>query len=56
MTHLIQTFKGDRKGFSLVEYALIAGLVALISVIILSSMGSSLTGLFGRVDTRLSSA
>jgi pilus assembly protein Flp/PilA len=56
MMHLIQTFKGDRKGFSLVEYALLAGLVALASVAILSSMGISLTSLFTGVNSHLSSA
>jgi Flp pilus assembly pilin Flp len=40
----------------MVEYALLAGLVALASVIILTAMGGSLGGLFGGVNSDLTSA
>jgi Flp pilus assembly pilin Flp len=40
----------------LVEYALLAALVALVSVVILASMGTSMTNLFGSVNSRLTSA
>ena len=56
MMHLIQTFKGDRRGISLIEYALLAGLVALASVTILTAMGTSMSNLFSTINSKLTSA
>ena len=56
MMHFIQRFTGDRRGVSLVEYALLAGLVALASVVILTSMGISMSSLYSGVNSKLTSA
>ena len=45
-----------RRGQGLVEYALIIGLVSIVIVAILTSMGGSISGMFSNQNTTLSSA
>jgi len=56
MIRLIRDLVGDRKGLTLVEYALIAGLLTLACVAVLTSMGSSLNNLYSTFNLDLSSA
>jgi Flp pilus assembly pilin Flp len=53
---LIQRFAGDRRGVTLIEYALIAALVAIASFAILQTMGTQLCGLYSRISSRISTA
>ena len=56
MVRLIRDFVGERRGITLVEYALIAGLITLACVAILTTMGSSLSNLYSSLNSSLSSA
>ena len=56
MMHLIQRFTGDRRAVSLIEYALVAGFVALASVAILTSMGTSMSNLYNGINNKLTTA
>jgi pilus assembly protein Flp/PilA len=49
----IQKFIRDEDGADLIEYALLAGLISLASVAALGSVGTSITGLFANVGTKL---
>ncbi len=52
---LMKDFAGDRRGVTMIEYALIAALVAMVCFSILVTMGSSLSGLYSRIESRISS-
>jgi pilus assembly protein Flp/PilA len=56
MMHLIRRFTSDKRGISLIEYALVAGLVALASVVILTSMGTSMSNLYNGISNKLTTA
>lgn len=49
-------FIKNRSGVTMIEYALIAGIVSVVAIGLLSAMGTSVTGLFGTVTNALSSA
>jgi Flp pilus assembly pilin Flp len=56
MIRLVRDFVGERKGITLVEYALIAGLLTLACVAILTTMGSVLSNFYSSLNSSLSSA
>jgi pilus assembly protein Flp/PilA len=49
----IQAFIRNEEGADLIEYALLAGLISLAAVATLSTVGTSVTGLFAKVSTKL---
>jgi pilus assembly protein Flp/PilA len=49
----ITQFMGDDQGADLIEYALLAGLISLAAVATLTTVGTSITGLFGKISTKL---
>jgi len=49
----IRQFLHDDNGADLIEYALLAGLVSLAAVGTLTNVGTSITGLFGKIKTKL---
>jgi pilus assembly protein Flp/PilA len=53
MKQYLLRFAADTAGVDLVEYALLAGLVTLAAAAGLSSVGSSISSLFGGLDTYL---
>jgi pilus assembly protein Flp/PilA len=50
----ITRFVHDDRGADLIEYALLAGLISLAAVTALGTVGTSITGLFGKISTKLS--
>lgn len=50
----ITKFIKDDHGADLIEYALLAGLISLAAVATLTTMGTSLTGLFTKISDKLS--
>jgi pilus assembly protein Flp/PilA len=56
MFRLIRDLKSDRKGVTLIEYALIGGLVSIVAIALLSAMGTSVKNLFSSVNSALTSA
>jgi len=52
----IQRFTGDRRGLTLIEYALIAGLVAIAAFSVLVTMGGSLSSIYSKVNSKVSAA
>ena len=49
----IVRFIEDEGGADLIEYALLAGLISLAAVAALGIVGTSITGLFGKISTKL---
>jgi pilus assembly protein Flp/PilA len=56
MKKLIKRFFMEEDAVTAIEYGLIAGLVAVVIIGVLWSVGGSLNSIFGTVDTALTSA
>ena len=53
MTRSIHAFIHDDSGADLIEYALVAGLVALAAVATLTTVGTNISGLYTRISDRI---
>ena len=49
----INHFVSSEEGADLIEYALLAGLISLAAVTALGTVGTSISGLFGKISTKL---
>ncbi|MEQ1770170.1 MAG: Flp family type IVb pilin [Devosia sp.] len=52
----IQRFVSDESGATAIEYGLIAALIAVGIIAAATTLGNSLTALFGRISTKLNGA
>lgn len=52
----IQTFAGDRKGVTAIEYGLIAGLIAVAIIVAVTTLGGDLKTLFTNIGSDVSAA
>lgn len=53
MKSLLLKFWKDEEGATAIEYALIAGLVAVVIIAALTALGEDITALFTRISTEL---
>jgi pilus assembly protein Flp/PilA len=53
-TSLPTAFGKDKKGVTMLEYALIAALVAIAAVTILSTLGTTVSSVFSKVNANMS--
>ncbi len=56
MLRLIRDLKSDKKGVTMIEYALIAGLISVVAIALLSAMGSSVKNIFTSINNALTTA
>ncbi len=56
LSRIIVKFVKDESGATAIEYGLIAALVSVAAIAALTSLGGSLTAIFGSVDTALKGA
>ena len=56
MKNLLHKLVQDESGAALPEYAVLLGLVLAVSVTMLTSMGTSITAIFSKVNTMLTNA
>ncbi len=56
MKKLFARFAKDESGATAIEYGLIAGLVSVVIVTILTTMGGSRTAVFTKINTALTTA
>jgi pilus assembly protein Flp/PilA len=56
MLRLIRDLKSDKKGVTMIEYALIGGLISVVAITLLGAMGSSVKNIFTTINTALVSA
>ena len=54
--NVLRNFRSDERGVTMIEYALIAGLVSIVAVSLLSAMGVKLKNLFTTVNSALTTA
>jgi pilus assembly protein Flp/PilA len=52
----LQRLLRDRRGVTMLEYALIAAFVAVAAVTILTTLGSTVSGVFSTINDKMSSA
>ncbi len=52
----LRAFRSNEDGVTMIEYALIAGLVSIVAISLLVTMGSKVKNLFSTVNSGLSSA
>jgi pilus assembly protein Flp/PilA len=50
------TRRRDQKGATIIEYILIAALLSIAAIVVLGSLGSSISTKFGEVDTAVSAS
>lgn len=53
--HLLRRFMAEEDAMDIAEFALLAGLVALVCVLVITNLGSSISGAIGDADTQLRS-
>jgi pilus assembly protein Flp/PilA len=53
MLHHLRTFARDESGATMIEYGLIAALVAVAAIVALESLGTSIKGIFTSVGTKI---
>ncbi len=53
MMNHVRNFVRDDSGATMIEYGLIAALVAVAAIVALESMGTSISGMFTAVSTKL---
>jgi pilus assembly protein Flp/PilA len=56
MLNHVRNFVRDESGATMIEYGLIAALVAVAAIVALQSLGTSISGMFTAVSTKLDSA
>ena len=54
MKNLMQRFIREESGQDLIEYALLASLIAIATIVLMRSVATGVNGVFGRVVTALS--
>jgi pilus assembly protein Flp/PilA len=52
----ITRFLADKEGVTLIEYCLIAALIAIVSLVILTAIGTEVSAVFSKINSALSSA
>jgi pilus assembly protein Flp/PilA len=56
MLRLIRDLKSDKRGVTMIEYALIAGLVSVVAIAMLTAMGTSVNNLYSTINSALTTA
>ena len=54
--NVLKGLRSDRRGVTMLEYALIAALVAIAAVTILATLGSTVSGVFSNINSQMSAA
>ena len=54
--HIVRRLRKDETGASLVEYALLVGLIAVVSIATLTTLGTTISGLWTTISTDLATA
>jgi pilus assembly protein Flp/PilA len=53
MSNVIRNFIEEDSGADLIEYALLAGLIALAAVATLTTVGTNISGLYTKISTKI---
>jgi Flp pilus assembly pilin Flp len=53
---MFRDFRMNKKGLTMTEYAIIAGLVSVVGVVLLTAMGGSVKNLYSTVNSKITTA
>ena len=56
MRRVLRDLNDNTQGVTMIEYALIAGLISVVAIVLLSAMGLTLKNIFTSVNSALTSA
>ena len=56
VTDTVERFMTDEDGVTMIEYGLLAALIALACIVAVTAVGTSLNGLWGRISAALDAA
>jgi pilus assembly protein Flp/PilA len=56
MLRMLRKLKADKKGVTVIEYVLIAGLISVVAIVVIAGVGTSVKGIFSTVNNALTSA
>ena len=56
MLNILKSFARDEEGAAMVEYAILLGLIAIVSIGIITSLGVSVSKVFNTINTSMSNA
>ena len=56
MRRLLKDLRTDERGVTMVEYALIAGLISVVAITLLTGMGTSIVNIFTSINNALTTA
>jgi len=56
MKHYITKFSTKEKGATMVEYAIMVALIAIVSIAVITGLGKEVSNTFGKVNSTLASA
>lgn len=56
MLQLIRGLRHDSRGVTMIEYALIAGLISVVAIALLQSMGTSVSNIYSSINDALATA
>jgi len=56
VTYFLRKLRRDESGASLIEYALLVGLIAVVSIATLTTLGTTIKGLWTTISTDLTNA
>ncbi len=56
LKNVLALLLNDESGQDLIEYALVAGLIGLVAVLAMTSVGTAVTGAFNTIGTKLTNA
>lgn len=56
MLQLFRDLKARKEGVTMIEYALIAGLISVVAITLLTAMGSSVSNIFKTINSALTTA
>ena len=52
----LEKFRKDTEGATMIEYAILAGLISVVAITVITSVGTNVNGVFTKVDTELAKA
>ena len=56
MRRLLKDLRTDERGVTMIEYALIAGLISVVAIALLTAMGGSVKNIFTSINNALTTA
>jgi len=56
MRRLLKDLRTDERGVTMIEYALIAGLISVVAIALLTGMGASVKNIFTDINNALTTA